>query len=136
MDQQPVLVAGYISGRDDTGTPPQLMVSGKSWDSSQTPTIYNTIPAYPQNKAQMPPLWKDQVIMKGSLHVEKNAELWPQYGIVSLQEAVQVNTGAGGIKTDTGPVLSFWEEILLLAACLYWAFRKKKSTVAVESPPA
>ena len=125
LDQRTVLVAGYISGRDDTGTPPQLMVTGKSWDSGQAVTIYNTVPVYPKNNSQMPPLWKDHVIMKGSLHIEKNAELWPQYGIVSLQEAARVNVG--GVKIDGGPLLDFWMEMLLLAACSYWVFRKRSN---------
>ncbi len=124
LDRRTVLVAGYISGRDDSSSPPQLMISGKTWDRNQPPAIYNTVPVYPKNDMQMPPLWKDQGIMQGILHVEKNTGLWPQRGIVSLQEAVKVN--AGGIKADTGLLLGVWEEILLLAACLYWAFRKRK----------
>ena len=132
LDRRTVLVAGYFSGRDDSSTPPQLMISSKSWNS-QTPTVYNTVPVYPKNKAQMPPLWKDQGIMQGILHVEKNAELWPQNGIVALQEAVRIN--AGGIKIDTGPLLGFWEEMLLLAACLYWAFRKRERSINKTTNP-
>jgi len=136
-DQRTVLASGYFSGRD-TGNPPQLMISDKYRDgvtAGQSPTIYNTIMVYPENQAQMPPAWKNQGIMKGTLRVEKNAALWSKNGIVSLHNAIRLNAG-GGIKTDAGLLLGFWEEALLLAACSYWAFRRKKVKDITDPDPS
>ena len=126
LDNKSVLVAGYFFDRVDTPRP-QLLIGCKYWEGvakGEPPSVFNAVLVCPRDSGQMPPVWKDKGMMKGVVHVERDAKAWPQKGIVSLVDAAPLTKG-GIARRGSGPFLDIWEEAALFGVFLLFARRRR-----------
>jgi len=127
MDGQPVVMEGFILDRKQ-GPPPRLVLARNWWDGQtqgKPPTIYSAATVYLRGPGELPPVWKQKGVFRGTLRVARDPASWSGEGIVSLQEAGRAQSGRGQsrLRMDSGPFLAVPYELLILAAFLFLAIR-------------
>ena len=121
LDGKQMVVSGFIVGR--TGdSPPKIMIGKYAWDGKAKgtpPGLYNAVLVTPRGTADMPPVWWQEAVFKGTIRVTKEPSERASRGIVGLQDAVLAVAPAsqGGVLADTGPLLPLSYELAILAAC-------------------
>lgn len=119
LDGKAMVLGGFIVGK--TGDAPVKIMIGKyPWDGKAKgtpPGLYNTVLVSPGGAGDLPPVWWQEAVFKGTIHVTKEPSERARSGIVSLQDAtLAVAAGSGpDALIDTGPVLPMLYEIMILA---------------------
>jgi hypothetical protein len=121
VDRKQMVLQGYIIGR--TGELPPKIIAGRyAWDGTAkgaAPSIYNAVLVSPRSVGDVPPVWWQEAVFKGTIHVTKDPSERAENGIVGLQDAVLAvsrSSQAGG-SLDAGPIVPTRYELIFLAAC-------------------
>ena len=67
------------------------MIGKYAWDGKAKgtpPGLYNTVLVSPKSAGDMPPVWWQEAVFKGTVHVTKEPAERAKNGIVSLPDAV------------------------------------------------
>jgi hypothetical protein len=120
LEGKPMVVSGFIVGKTQD-TPPKLMIGKYAWDGKAAgtpPGLYNTVLVSPKTAGDIPPVWWQEAVFKGTVHVTKDTSQRVRSGIVSLQDATLAVAPASdqGLLADTGPLLPPVYEFMILAA--------------------
>lgn len=121
LEGKPMVASGFIVGKTQD-TPPRLMIGKYAWDGKAKgtpPGLYNTVLVSPKSSGDMPPIWWQEAVFKGTVHVTQDASQRAKNGIVSLQGATLAIAPASdqGLLADTGPLLPPVYEFMILATC-------------------
>jgi hypothetical protein len=120
IDGKEMVLHGYLVGRTKD-TPPKIMVGAYAWDGKAIgtpPGLYNTVMVSPKDARQLPPLWWQEAVFKGTAHVTKEASDRPKSGVVHFDNASLALGAASGPRqiTDIGPYLPLSCELIIVAA--------------------
>lgn len=121
LDGKQMVIQGFLVGKTD-GAPPKVLVGKYAWDGKAKgtpPDLYNAVLVSPKGAGDVPPVWWQEAVFKGTVHVTQEPNQRAKSGIVSLQDAVlAVAPGSDqDFLVDAGPLLAPPFEGMLLAAC-------------------
>ena len=119
VDGKEMVVRGYLVGRTKDA-PPKIMLGEYAWDGKAVgtpPGLYNTVMVSPKDDRQVPPLWWQEAVFKGTVRMTADASQRPQNGIVRIENAsLATGTAGAGPIVDIGPYLPLSYELLIAAA--------------------
>ncbi len=133
LDGKQMVVSGFIVGKTKD-TPPKIMIGKYAWDGKAKgtpPSLYNAVMVTPNSAADMPPVWWQEAVFKGTVRVTKDPAERATNGIVSLAQAVLAVAPASDpdLLVDAGPLLPLPYEFMVLFVCgglfLEGLFKKK-----------
>ena len=121
LDGKPMVLQGFIVGRT-SDLPPKIMIGKYAWDGKAKgtpPGLYNTVLVSPRAVGDLPPVWWQEAVFKGTLRVTKEPSERAKDGIVSLQDGILAVAPASqqGVLFDAGLLLPVPYELMILAAC-------------------
>ena len=121
LDGKPMVLQGFIVGKI-VDPPARIMIGKYAWDGKAKgtpPGLFNTVLVSPKGPTDLPPVWWQEAVYKGTIRVTKDPSERARLGIVSLQYAtLAVAPGSGqGVLVDAGPLLPVSYEFMILAAC-------------------
>jgi hypothetical protein len=121
IDGKQMVLQGFIVGKTGDSSV-KIMIGKYAWDGKAKgtpPGLYNTVLVSPKNAGDMPPIWWQEAVFKGTIRVTKEPSERAKSGIVSLQDAILAVAPSlqAGVLFDTGPLLPVPYELMILAAC-------------------
>ena len=119
LDGKQMVVSGFIVGRTKDA-PPQVIVGKSAWDGKAVgtpPNLYNAVPVTPKTAGDIPPVWWQEAVFKGTIRVTKDPSERSRSGVVSLRDAVLALPEQGAL-IDSGPLLPPWYELVIVAICV------------------
>jgi len=128
LEGKTMVVNGFIVGKTD-GSLPKVMIGKYYWDGKTQGTpagFYNTVLISPITPNDLPPLWWQEAVYKGTIHVNQDASLRGENGIVSLHNAT-LAVPKPDFLTDSGPMIPPMYEFMILAGVLVFGRLSKKS---------
>lgn len=113
-----MVVSGFIVGKTED-VPPKMMIGKYAWDGVSKgvpPGLYNTVLVAPKTSEDIPPVWWQEAVFKGTINVTQDPSQRRSNGVVSLQDAtLAIVRGSGqGVLTDSGPLLPPGYELIVL----------------------
>lgn len=121
LDGKQMVLQGFIVGKT-SDTPVKVMIGKYAWDGKAKgtpPGLYNTVLVSPKAAGDLPPVWWQEAVYKGTVRVTKEPAEQAKNGVVSLQDAVLAVAPASqqGVLFDAGLLLPVPYELIILAAC-------------------
>jgi hypothetical protein len=121
LDGKQMIVSGFIVGKTKDA-PSKVMIGKYAWDGKAKgtpPGLYNAVMVTPKSTGDMPPVWWQEAVFKGTVHVTKEPSERAKNGIVSLADAVLAVAPASGqdLLVDAGPLLPLFYELTILVIC-------------------
>jgi hypothetical protein len=121
LDGKQMVVSGFIVGRIKDA-PPKIMVGKYAWDGKAKgtpPGLYNVVLVTPRIPTDVPPVWWQEAVFKGAVHVTKDRAQRAKNGVVSLADAVLAVAPAADQDrlVDAGPLLPLRYECMLVFLC-------------------
>jgi hypothetical protein len=118
-DGRQMVVQGFLVGKTQDA-PPKIMIGKYAWDGKgkgTPPSLYNTVLVSLKGPSETPPIWWQDAVFKGTIHVTREPAERSKKGIISLQDAVLAVPPASqqGVLVDTGPVMPVLYEFMILA---------------------
>ena len=143
LDGKETVLEGFLVGKTGDARV-KIMVGKYPWDGKAKgtpPGLYNTVLVSPKSAGDLPPVWWQEAVFKGTIRVTREPSERAQRGIVSLQDAIlAVAPGSQpGVLVDAGPLLPVSYEVMILAACVGTVFfgrfthRAQRSTAIASS---
>ncbi len=86
-------INGYLTGILSR-TKKNILVGKEYWDGCCTgtpPTLMNSIPVKLKKDEKLPQFWDSNVSYAGKLKVNRDANKWAYYGIISLEDSIRIN---------------------------------------------
>jgi hypothetical protein len=133
LDGKQMVVSGFIVGRIKDA-PPKIMIGKFAWDGKAKgtpPGLYNTVLVTPAVPSDVPPVWWQEAVFKGTIHVTKDRAERAKNGVVGLADAVLAVAPAADqdLLVDAGPLLPLSYEFVVAFVCaglfLEGLFKKK-----------
>lgn len=120
LEGKRMVVSGFVVGKTQD-TPPKIMIGKYAWDGKAKgtqPGLYNTVLVNPRGAGDIPPIWWQEAVFQGTVHVTQEPSLRAKNGIVSLQDAILAVAPASDqdLLVDMGPLLPPLYEFMILAA--------------------
>jgi hypothetical protein len=121
LDGKQMIVSGFIVGRTKDA-PPKIMIGKYAWDGKAKgtpPGLYNAVLITPKSANDLPPVWWQEAVFKGTIHVTKDPSERAKNGVVSLAEAVLAVAPASDqdLLADAGPLLPLPYELMVVFVC-------------------
>ncbi len=122
LDGQRVVLEGFCVGQ--TKGAPGLIVGRSWWDGvaqGTPPDLYNAVKVFLTSEKEFPSRWSERAVFTGTLRVTADPKDRPDFGVVSLRDAVRGVPGQGGrsgASRAAGPYLPVPLEVLALAGFL------------------
>jgi len=121
LDGKQMVVSGFIVGRIKDA-PPKLMIGKYAWDGKAKgtpPGLYNTVLVTPAVPSDVPPVWWQEAVFKGTIHVTKDRAERARNGVVGLADAVLAVAPAADqdLLVDAGPLLPLSYEFVVAFVC-------------------
>jgi hypothetical protein len=121
LDGKQMVVGGFIVGRIKDA-PPKIMIGKYAWDGKAKgthPGLYNAVLVTPTSASDVPPVWWQEAVFKGTIHVTKDPAERAKNGVVSLADAVLAVAPASDqdLSTNAGPLLPLPYECVAVFLC-------------------
>jgi len=121
LDGKQMVVSGFIVGRIKD-SPPKIMVGRYAWDGKAKgtpPDLYNAVLVTPTSASDVPPIWWQEAVFKGTIHITKDPAERAKNGVVSLADAVLAIAPASDqdLLVDAGPLLPLPYEFVVAFVC-------------------
>lgn len=138
VDGKQMVVSGFIVGRIKDA-PPKILIGKYAWDGKAKgtpPGLYNAVLVTPTNASDVPPVWWQEAVFKGTIHVTKDPAERAKKGVVSLTDAVLAVAPASDqdYVVDAGPLLPLPYECAAVFLCgglfLEGLFNKKTRPIS------
>jgi hypothetical protein len=118
LDGKQMVLQGFIVGKT-AGPPARVMIGKYAWDGKAKgtpPGLYNTVLVSPRGTGDVPPVWWQEAVFKGTIRVTREPSDRASKGIVSLQDATLAVAPASPASAlaDAGPVLPPLYEFMIL----------------------
>lgn len=122
LDGRHIVIEGFCVGQ--TKGAPGLIVGRSWWDGiaqGTPPDLYNAVKIFLASEKEFPSRWSERAVFTGTLRVTADPKDRPDFGVVSLRDAVKGVPGQGGrpgASRAAGPYLPVPLEVLALAGFL------------------
>jgi hypothetical protein len=118
IDGKSMVIQGSIVGKIGDA-PAKIMLGKYAWDGKAKgtpPSLYNAVLVSPRSSDDLPPVWWQEAVFKGTIRVTEDPSERAKSGIVSLHDAVlAVDPDSAGVLVDAGPLLPPIYEFLIVA---------------------
>jgi len=121
LDGKQMVVSGFIVARIKDA-PPKILIGKYAWDGKALgtpPGLYNAAMVTPANASDAPPVWWQEAVFKGTIHVTKDPAGRAKNGVVSLADAVLAIAPASDqdFLADAAPLLPLPYECVAVFLC-------------------
>lgn len=141
-DGKAMVVSGFVVGKT-ADSPPKIMIGKHAWDGKAKgtpPNLYNAVLVSPKSPGDVPPVWWQEAVFKGTVGVSRDPGGRAGNGIVSLHDAVLAVAPASALDAlfDSGPLLPFSYELMIASGLggvfILGLFSNKPARPAARKP--